>query len=146
MENFTEELQIKILIIEDNTGALMKLQQSLINKNYRMATCRGEQAIERIYREQPDIILLDLKLKNTTGLSVLKEIKLNQNLQSIPVIIISEICTPLYWEEAYLLGAAAYLVNPVHLNYLGNRISKLLLKRKQEIAPGGAAQAFNLQN
>lgn len=134
-----EEAQAKILIVEDDTGTLMTLRHKLKNKNYIIVSSRGEHSIENGHKEQPDIILLSLKLKNTTGLLLLKELKSQPDLRSIPVIILSEICTPLYWDEAYQRGAAAYLVNPIHLNYLGKRINKLLAQRQQEIPHGSEA-------
>ncbi|WP_430931318.1 response regulator [Saccharicrinis sp. 156] len=136
MKNIYEELQAKILIVEDDDETLVMLQHMLENKNYTLVSSGSEHSIESACTEQPDVILMNLKLKNTTGLFLLKEIKSIPDLQRTPVIMVSEINTPLYWEEAFKRGAAAYLVNPVHLDYLVKRIDKMLKRRQQEITYG----------
>jgi DNA-binding response OmpR family regulator len=61
----------------------------------------------------PDLIILDWNLPKKSGLEVLKEIKENNNLKSIPVIILTTSGAETDILRAYALHANAYLIKPI---------------------------------
>jgi CheY-like chemotaxis protein len=78
----------------------------------------GEEALAWIDRwlqgePVPVVILLDLKLPRVDGLEVLKKIKSNSKLKSIPVVILTTSTEDLDIKTAYELGANSYIVKPV---------------------------------
>jgi CheY-like chemotaxis protein len=67
---------------------------------------------------RPDLVLLDLNLPRIDGREVLKFIKQDSDLKSIPVIILSGSSAPADIEQVKKLGAAAYLIKPLELESL----------------------------
>ncbi len=81
----------------------------------------GEEALAFFSRRQineplPLIILLDLKLPKVDGLEVLRQIKSQPNLRSIPVIVLTSSSEDREIQTAYQLGANSYIVKPVDFN------------------------------
>ncbi len=81
----------------------------------------GEEALAFFSRRQineplPLIILLDLKLPKVDGLEVLRQIKSQPNLRSIPVIVLTSSSEDRDIQTAYQLGANSYIVKPVDFN------------------------------
>jgi len=84
--------------------------------------CDGAEALDYLYRrgpysnrteEHPVVVLLDLKMPKVNGVEVLREVKADQNLQSIPVVILTSSREPKDLRECYKLGANGYVVKPV---------------------------------
>jgi CheY-like chemotaxis protein len=61
---------------------------------------------------RPDLILLDLKLPRMDGFEALAEIKSDPHLRSIPVVVLTNLCTELDIMRAYDLGAAGFIIKP----------------------------------
>ena len=80
----------KILIIEDNM-LNRKLMEMVVGKSGHKAislSC-GNHAIETIREERPDLIFLDIKLNEISGVEIGKKIKSDPELKSIPIIVIT---------------------------------------------------------
>jgi len=125
MSNPANTKPIEILLVEDNEG-------DIILTNEAFKTCKianimhvardGEQAMEFLNREgehanatTPDLILLDLNLPKKDGKQVLKEIKENDNLKTIPVVILTSSKSEQDIVKSYGLHANSYIVKPVDL-------------------------------
>ena len=70
----------------------------------------GEEGLNKIIYEKPDLIILDLMLPKKNGFDVLIDIKNNKNTQKIPVIIFSNLGQESDIKRGFALGAARYLV------------------------------------
>ena len=117
---------IEILLVEDNPGdcrlALEVLKDAKVKNKLHIAT-DGEQALQFLRNEgdyadvpRPDLILLDLNLPKIDGREVLKEIKLDENLRRIPVVILTVSSADEDIFKTYDLHANAYIVKPINLN------------------------------
>jgi two-component system response regulator len=73
----------------------------------------------------PKIVLLDLKLPKVSGLEVLKEIKSNERMKMIPVVIVTSSREDPDIAEAYALGANSYVVKPVAFEQFVEAMSNL---------------------
>src|SRR5436190_18170707 len=79
-----------ILAVDDMPENLEMLQIRLEANGYRVETASdGERVLERAAELQPDLILLDVMMPKRDGISVVREIKQNQILRSIPVILVT---------------------------------------------------------
>jgi CheY-like chemotaxis protein len=121
MKTFPNSLEI--LLVEDNKGDIGLITElfidSKIRTNIHIAE-DGEEAIRLLCGKDqflgspiPDIIILDWNLPKKDGSEVLKEIKENNNLKSIPVIILTTSSAEKNILEAYNLRANAYLVKSI---------------------------------
>ena len=81
---------MRILIVEDE-GFLANLYQSLLEKHGHTVYVEpeGEQALYRMRQWKPDIVLLDLKMPKKDGFEVLEERMTDDELKTIPVIVLS---------------------------------------------------------
>jgi len=117
---------IEILLVEDNPGDIRLTKEAFkigkINNNMHV-TMDGEEAMDFLNRRgshtdapRPDIILLDLNLPKKDGREVLKEIKSDENLKSIPVVILTTSSSEEDILRTYDLHANCYITKPVDLD------------------------------
>jgi DNA-binding response OmpR family regulator len=80
----------KVLIIDDDLDLLYGLTALLTNKGYKIKTVsEGSEISEATIGFYPDVILLDLHLKDTDGRKVCRELKSNSKTKNIPILMIS---------------------------------------------------------
>lgn len=75
-------------------------------------------------RENPKVILLDLKLRKVDGLEVLRALRANNKTCSIPVVVLSSSQEHHDLEECYALGANSYIVKPVDFDNLSATVAQ----------------------
>jgi CheY-like chemotaxis protein len=112
-----------ILLVEDNPDDVLITRRALLKgmvKNTLYVVGDGEKAIKFLRKEDeyqksptPTLILLDLKMPKLDGFQVLKEIKSDDKLKSIPVIVLTTSDRDKDVEDAYRLGCNSYIVKPV---------------------------------
>ena len=73
--------------------------------------CRGPY-VDRISEEPPRLILLDLRLRKVSGLSVLRELKAHERTKVIPVVVLTSSREEIQSIESYKLGVNSYVVKP----------------------------------
>ena len=114
---------VEILLVEDNEGDVGLIEEvfeeAKIRNNIHVAE-DGEEAVLYLRGEgkfsgspRPDIILLDLNLPKNDGREVLKEIKEDDNLKNIPVVILTTSNAEKDILRAYDLHANAYITKPL---------------------------------
>jgi CheY-like chemotaxis protein len=117
---------IDILLVEDNPGDARLTQEALkagkIHTRLHLAT-NGEEALSYLRREapfknapRPDLILLDLNLPRKSGREVLAEIKTDDELRRIPVVVLTSSAAEQDILESYNLRANCYVCKPVDLD------------------------------
>jgi DNA-binding response OmpR family regulator len=100
-----------ILIIEDDKFLRELIAQKLLKENYEISEAvDGEEGIKKIREEKPDLILLDLILPGIDGFEVLSRMKSDEEISSIPVIILSNLGQKEDVERGLNLGAKDYLI------------------------------------
>jgi CheY-like chemotaxis protein len=114
---------LKILLVEDNKGDIGLITEFFSDAKVRTnlhITEDGDEAIRFLYGKDkfsgftlPDIIILDWNLPKKDGSEVLKEIKENNNLKNIPVIILTTSSAEKNLSRAYDLHANAYIIKPL---------------------------------
>jgi CheY-like chemotaxis protein len=101
----------KILIVEDEDVLLNILKNKLEKEGFDvLVAVNGEEGLEVINREKPDLILLDILMPKMSGIEVLKKLKEDKTLSSIPVIILSNSGQPSEIKEAKELGVSDCLI------------------------------------
>lgn len=124
--SFTTGRPIKILLVEDNPGdvrlILETLKENKLRNNLDVVE-DGVEALAFLGREgkyadapRPDLILLDLNLPKKDGREVLAEIKADENLRRIPVVILTTSKAEEDILKAYDLNANCYVTKPVDLD------------------------------
>ena len=114
---------LEILLVEDNPGDIRLIKEILkegrINNNLNI-TEDGEEAMEFLRKEgefanspRPDLILLDLNLPKKDGREVLEEIKEDENLRRIPVVVLTTSKAEKDILKSYDMHANSYITKPV---------------------------------
>ncbi|HAA02114.1 MAG TPA: two-component system response regulator [Syntrophobacteraceae bacterium] len=115
----------RILLVEDDPKDIELTLCALGDYNLAneiMIVRDGVEALDYLYRREafelrpagnPVVILLDLKMPRMDGVQVLKQLKSDERMCSIPIVILSSSRESRDLEEAYRLGANAYVVKPV---------------------------------
>jgi len=100
-----------ILIIEDDTYLLKAHQDKLESEGFSVILAtQGADGLKKMGGEKPDILLLDLVIPFKDGFEVLADIRADESLSSIPVVVLTNITKEIEIERVKELGAAACLI------------------------------------
>jgi len=127
----------RILMVEDDPKdvelTLTALEEYNLS-NEVVVTNDGEEALDYLYHRgkfetrgngNPAVLLLDLKLPKVDGLEVLKQIKSDEKLRMIPVVVLTSSREERDMVASYKLGVNAYVVKPVDFHEFVNAIKEL---------------------
>ncbi len=116
----------EILLVEDNADHAELIRRSFSANqvaNRLNTVTDGQAALDYLFRQgrytdpaanpRPDVILLDLRLPKVDGLEVLRQIKADEGLRNIPVVILTSSAADRDLTQAYARHANSYLVKPV---------------------------------
>ena len=119
----SEQSCIRILLIEDNDPNRQLLDDYLNYCGYKvLSLAEGSEFFTAIAQFQPHVILLDLKLPDIDGYTLLQELQQYPDEAKVPVIVVSAFAFHADQQRALSLGAKRYLVKPVGLNQLKQAI------------------------
>lgn len=120
-----ENHSIEILLIEDSPSDAHLAQRALANCSINCNVSHakdGVEALEMLRREgdyfdypRPDLIFLDLNMPRKDGRQVLEELRNDEALSSIPVVVLTTSSDDIDIQETYRLGTNSYIVKPVEL-------------------------------
>ncbi|MFA6171151.1 MAG: response regulator [Patescibacteria group bacterium] len=101
----------KILIVEDDSFLLTMYANKFEMENFEVLMAEdGKKGLKLALKERPDLILLDLILPIMDGFEVLKEIKADEKVRRIPVILLTNLSQREEVDRALLLGAQDYMI------------------------------------
>ena len=127
----------RILMVEDDPKDVELTLTALEEYNLAnevVVTRDGEEALDYLHQRgnfearsngNPAVLLLDLKLPKVDGLEVLKQIKSDDNLKMIPVVVLTSSREEKDMIASYRLGVNAYVVKPVDFHDFVNAIREL---------------------
>jgi len=103
--------KFKILLIEDDPFLLSMYTTKFELENFKVITAEdGKKGLKLAIEEAPDIILLDILLPKMNGFEVLKELKSNDDVNNIPVILLTNLSQKDEVAQGLSLGADDYLI------------------------------------
>lgn len=128
-----------ILIVEDSNEDFEALQRFLRRSPTVIPVQRcmnGDQALAFLYRTgryidcqnapRPSLVVLDLNLPGTDGREVLRRIKQDEKLKTIPVVVFTTSNNPKDIEECYQYGVNSYIVKPINFAQLKRDVQMLV--------------------
>lgn len=115
----------KIPVVDDEDDVRLFLQDFLSERDLHvMSASTGEEALEIVDKEKPDIILLDLMMPGMDGIECLERIKKKNPASN--VIMITALNDDVRVAKARKLGAHNYILKPFSLGYLETELMKLI--------------------
>ena len=117
----------KILVVDDEIYIVHILDFSLGMEGYEVITALdGEQALERMKAERPDLVVLDIMMPKLDGYEVCKAIKSNPTTKQTPVILLSAKGRNVDQKLGFDVCADDYITKPFSPRKLVERINQLL--------------------
>lgn len=130
--------EIEIVLVEDNMAdaelTIMALRDAHIT-NPLIHLKNGQEALDFLYSQgayvarntdiHPKVILLDLRMPKLSGLDVLREIKADEKLRTIPIVVLTSSTEDPDVKECYELGVNSYISKPVEFSNFAEVVAKL---------------------
>lgn len=127
----------RILVVDDEVYILHILEFSLAMEDYDVLTASsGEQALQKIEEERPDLVVLDILMPGMDGFEVCRRVKTDERLADIPIIFLSAKEQRADRAFGLSLGASAYISKPFSPQKLIEEIQAVL---ERSDAPGEEA-------
>jgi DNA-binding NtrC family response regulator len=123
--------KFKVLLVDDEEEFVKALSERLQMRDVGSDTAfDGEQALEIVKGQEPDVMVLDLMMPGIDGMEVLRRVR--KAYPQVQVIILTGHGTEKDAEEAERLGAFAYLQKPVNLDVLVKTMRKAYKKKMED--------------
>ncbi|SDX01920.1 response regulator transcription factor [Flavobacterium degerlachei] len=117
----------KILIVDDEPNIVMSLEYTFKKNNFEVFIARdGQEALDILNNQLPDIIILDVMMPMVDGFATLEQIKKDERLQHCKVIFLSAKNKEKDIEKGLSLGANLYVVKPFSLKKLVEQVQNLI--------------------
>lgn len=121
--------KLKVLLIEDDRIEVVKFKRA-ISEEFKdleiLQASNGKEALELINEPYPHVIVLDLNMPDTDGIEFLSIIKSDENIDHIPVIILTTSDNEKDIDECYRLGIAGYFIKPLKYEDYEQKIKMIL--------------------
>ena len=126
----------KILVVEDDPDQLEVIRFTLKNAGFAIGTAtNGIDALKKAQTVSPDLIMLDVMMPELDGFAVCKTLRGNPATASIPILMLTGLCSHISRLVAYESGATDYVLKPFDSEQLVSKMEKLLYQ------PSGASKA-----
>ena len=128
------EIQHSILLVEDDLRLADLVSRYLVNHGFIMTiVSRGDEVVERVQRDNPDLVILDLGLPGEDGFSICRRLRPDY---TNPILILTARDNDIDHVLGLELGADDYVIKPVEPRVLLARIGVLLRRNRAAPAPG----------
>jgi CheY-like chemotaxis protein len=117
----------RILVVDDN-AASRELLRHVFKPAFGevLEASRGEEAIEKIAREQPDLVLLDLEMPGLDGYAVLRRVRQDTRLAALRVVAVTARAMQGDREKALAAGFDGYITKPVSAATLAEEVRAIV--------------------
>ncbi|HZR21466.1 MAG TPA: response regulator [Verrucomicrobiae bacterium] len=126
----------KILVVDDDPIMHHVLKHYLERNGFEMLSAsNGRGAIELAHAQQPQLIVLDVRMPDMSGLAALRQLKESEATKSIPVVVVTVNADRTTQMESDISGAAAFLAKPFRPDELLAILRKLIRPETGGIPP-----------
>jgi len=117
----------KILIVDDKREVVELVTATLEGEGYQIISASdGREALEKIGKEKPDLVLLDVVMPKMNGLEVLAKVKKDPQTKDVPIIMLTAKGQQLDKDKGMRLGAEDYIIKPFSPSHLLRKIEEIM--------------------
>jgi CheY-like chemotaxis protein len=125
----------KILVIDDEPDMVTYLSTLLEDNGYEVVTASdGEEGLQKVKAEKPDLVSLDLLMPNKTGIKMYRELRKDSDIGHIPVVMVTgfgkddvpSMDFKKWIQERSIKGPEAYIEKPVQPEVLLSAVKKAI--------------------
>lgn len=121
--------EARVLIVDDDPVVRRMLQLSFESEGFDVTTAGdGEEGLNAMRAGKPDVVILDIMMPKLDGMKVMHELKGDDSLRGLPVILLSAKATSLDVELGLKAGASDYVTKPCDPIDLVDRVRSVLAK------------------
>ena len=132
----------KLLLADDSVTIQRVIELTFADEDVQvLAVGDGQQAIDRVKTDRPDIVLADVGMPERDGYEVAAFIKGDPELSHIPVLLLTGAFEPVDEARARAVGCDGVLVKPFEPQMVISRVRDLLAGKREGVSAGKAAQA-----
>ncbi|MFC0101103.1 response regulator [Micromonospora marina] len=131
----TSPSPVRILVVDDDPGDVLMIEEALADSDVDKVievVADGQEAMEFLRREgrhteaqRPDMILLDLNMPRMDGRQVLGEVKGDESLRTIPIVVLTTSNADTDVVSSYTLQANAYVTKPIDLDDFNDVVRRI---------------------
>ncbi len=123
----------KILVVEDNPQNMRLVEMTLGAGNYvLLKATNGEEALEVVQREHPNLIIMDIRLPRLDGLEVTKRVRQWPDFRDVAIVVTTACAMKGDKERFVAAGCDAYLAKPFSIRALRKIIDGILREKKSK--------------
>ncbi|MDD5028920.1 MAG: response regulator [Rhodoferax sp.] len=116
-----------ILVADDEPNIVISLEYLLKREGYAVLIARdGQEALDTIRRDRPELVLLDVMMPKKTGFEVCQEVRSDEQLQGIKLLMLTAKGRDTDVAKGMALGADAYMTKPFATRELVEKVAKML--------------------
>lgn len=113
----------KILAVDDENDVLLVIKAALISEGFDVTTASdGAEALATAKESTPDLVILDMMMPEMTGFEVLKQMREESALKTVPVIMLTGVSDKDKIREAIDVGVNYYIVKPFEFHDLVSKV------------------------
>lgn len=117
----------KILIADDEQNIVISLEFLMKREGYEVSVAQdGDEAVEKIRAEMPDLVLLDVMMPKKSGFEVCQEVKGDPSLQAVRILMLTAKGRDTEVAKGLALGADAYMTKPFSTRELVDKVRSML--------------------
>ena len=117
----------KILIADDEPNILISLEFLMKREGYEVVVVRdGQQALDAIVREHPDLVLMDVMMPGKSGFAVCQEVRAIESVKDTPIVMLTAKGRDIDVAKGMAMGATAYLTKPFSTREMTRKVRELL--------------------
>lgn len=117
----------KILVVDDNQDSRELVIKILGRKNYSLLEAQdGEDALNKIISEKPDLVLMDISMPKMDGFEVTRILKTMDDFRDIPIVALTAHAMKGDCEKALAAGCAGYITKPINIREFNEQIKQFL--------------------
>jgi len=125
--NHKKTLKQKILVVEDDPEICDLIVTCISSENWNIFTAKdGIEALEKIFQDPIDLIVLDINLPRLNGFDLCQIVKINKKTKDIPVLILSASAQRSEIDQGFRMGADDYITHPFVPDEVVKRICTLI--------------------
>ncbi len=120
-------MNLKVLVADDEPNIVISLEYLLKREGYTVTVAKdGQEALDAIALERPDLVLLDVMMPKKTGFEVCQAVRANEALQSTKILMLTAKGRDTDVAKGLALGADAYMTKPFSTRELVLRVAQML--------------------
>src|SRR5580658_3935682 len=144
----TRSARYRVLVVEDDADIRELIRYNLAEEGFAVdEAADGAQALDRVRRRVPDLMVLDLMLPGMPGLEICRQMRAGRDTAQLPILIVTAKGTEVDKVLGLEMGADDYVVKPFSPRELVARVKALLRRAKAlgDPEPGGTFESGRLR-